>query len=229
LNDSSADPSTPLTIRQGELVDNVFSATSLVAAKPSLPADPPVTKEKPKPANLLLEAPAIKQYPELLDGCEVTSLAMLLQYLGFNKSKLDLAYEMPKDTTPPRYDNNGNIEAWGDPNAGLLPLLKSYMPEAIDLTGMPFDLLERQVAAGYPVIVWRMIDFAVPDRWVTWESPNGPVRTTFAEHAVLLVGYDEANVYVNNPVKGKKNSAICKAQFLETWKAMGKQALSYKT
>lgn len=224
---------------------DALSAPSTAPVKPASAAVPPVPKERPKPAAALLDAPVIKQYPELPSGCEVTSLAMLLQYAGVSKSKMDLAYEMPKDTSPLRYDNNGRIVSWGDPNAGfvgdvtgksrgfgvyhagLLPLLKSYVTEAIDLTGKPFDLLERQIAAGYPVIAWSTIDFAVPSRWVTWESPNGTVRTTFAEHAVLLVGYDETNVYVNNPVTGIKNTAIDKAQFLETWNAMGQQALSY--
>lgn len=196
--------------------------------------------------SVLLDSPSIKQYPELVDGCEVTSLAMLLQYLGVNKSKLDLAYEMPKDPSPLRYGDNGNIVAWGDPNvgfvgdvtgksrgfgiyhAGLLPLMRLYVREAIDMTGSSFDQLERQVAAGYPVIVWSTIDFSIPETWVTWESPNGPVRTTFAEHTVLLVGYDDANVYVNNPATGKKNEAIDKDQFIKSWKAMGQQALSYK-
>jgi len=207
---------------------------------PSTPLAPKVM-----PISVLLNAPVIKQYPELLDGCEVTSLAMLLQYLGLNKSKIDLAYEMPKDSSPLQYDN-GKILSWGDPNvgfvgevtgktrgfgiyhAGLLPLLKSYVPEAIDLTGRSFDELELQLAAGYPVIVWSTIDFTIPDTWVTWESPSGSIRTTFAEHTVLLVGYDETKVYINNPATGKKNEAIDKDQFIETWKVMGQQALSYR-
>lgn len=221
-------------------------APSLAVAKPVPSPAKAATKEKPLPVSALLDAPAIKQYPELPSGCEVTSLAMLLQYAGVKKSKMELAYEMPKDPTPIRYDNNGQIVSWGDPNvgfvgdvtgksrgfgiyhAGLLPLLKAYVPAALDLTGKPFDLLAKQVAAGYPVIVWNTIDFAAPSKWVTWETPNGSVTTTFAEHAVLLVGYDENNVYVNDPVTGNKNVAIDKAQFLETWKTMGQQALSYR-
>lgn len=225
---------------------DAVAAPPPIAVKPASSAAPPAPKEKPKPASAMLDAPAIKQYPELPSGCEVTSLTMLLQYAGVNKSKTELAYEMPKDPTPLRTDGNGGFISWGDPNvgfvgdvtgksrgfgiyhAGLLPLLKTYEPEALDLTGKPFDMLERQVAEGYPVIVWNTADYSVPNLWVTWDSPNGAIRTTFAEHAVLLVGYDDANVYVNDPITGGKNVSIAKAQFLEAWKAMGQQALSYK-
>jgi uncharacterized protein YvpB len=206
---------------------------------------PPPQAEKPK-ASAMLDAPLIKQYPELPSGCEVTSLTMLLQYAGIQKTKLELAAEMKKDDTPIRFDDSGSIVYWGNPNTGfvgdvtgktrgfgiyhaaLMPLLKTYVPGAIDLTGQPFEELEKQIADGYPVVVWSTIDYAVPSRWVEWESPLGRVKTTFAEHAVLLVGYDEANVYVNDPISGKKGAAVEKAQFLASWEAMGKQALSYR-
>ncbi|MNJ01113.1 hypothetical protein D3C73_1606400 [compost metagenome] len=47
------------------------------------------------------------------------------------------------------------------------------------------------------------------------------------EHAVLLVGYDDQYVYVNDPWTGKKQFAVDRQQFLETWDVMGRQALSY--
>jgi len=45
---------------------------------------------------------------------------------------------------------------------------------------------------------------------------------------VLLVGYDEQYVYVNDPYTGKANLPIEKDRFIQTWEAMGKQAISYK-
>jgi uncharacterized protein YvpB len=215
-----------------------------VAAPP--PADAKPVPAPPPKASAMLDAPLIKQYPELPSGCEVTSLAMLLQYAGIRKTKLELAAEMKKDDTPIRFGDNGSIAYWGNPDTGfvgdvtgktrgfgiyhtaLLPLLKTYLPGAVDLTGKPFEELENQVAAGFPVVVWNTIDYAVPTQWVEWDSPTGRVKTTFAEHAVLLVGYDEANVYVNDPISGKKGAAVEKSQFLAAWEAMGKQALSYR-
>ncbi|KIL41207.1 hypothetical protein SD70_09110 [Gordoniibacillus kamchatkensis] len=231
--------------RTESVVATALAASPPAAATRPIPAQaaaPP--PEQPKP-SAKLDAPVIKQYPELPSGCEVTSLAMLLQYAGISKTKLELADEMKKDETPIRFDGKGGIAYWGNPHTGfvgdvtgksrgfgiyheaLLPLLQTYIPGAVDLTGKPFELLQKQVEQGFPVIVWNTIDYAMPAKWVEWDSPAGRVKTTFAEHAVLLVGYDEQNVYVNDPILGEKGTAIDKAQFLATWEAMGKQALSY--
>jgi uncharacterized protein YvpB len=42
------------------------------------------------------------------------------------------------------------------------------------------------------------------------------------------VGYDQKHVYVNDPLSNLKKYKIEKQQFLESWKALGKQALSYE-
>ncbi|MBD0379295.1 C39 family peptidase [Paenibacillus sedimenti] len=206
-------------------------------------ATPKPVREKLKSA--MIDAPVVKQLPELPAGCEITSLTMLLQFSGVNKNKIELAHEMPKDNTPVSLNTDGSIAYWGNPNtgfvgdvtrnqrgfgiyhAGLFPLLKAYIPSAIDVTGESFDMYEEQVARGIPVIVWTTIDYNIPYKWVTWDTPIGPLQTSFAEHAVLLVGYDEDNVYLNDPLSGKKQLKVNKAQFIESWAAMGKQGLTY--
>ncbi|GIP32885.1 C39 family peptidase [Paenibacillus sp. J2TS4] len=199
----------------------------------------------PHPSSAMLSAPAIKQYPELYSGCEVTSLTMLLQFAGFDKDKMELAEEMPKDPTPISYNADGSIAYWGNPNLGfvgevtgkakgfgifhtaLIEQLKSYIPTAVDLTGGEFEEIERHIASGIPVIAWTTITFRIPDKWVVWDTPIGPIKTTFIEHAVLVVGYDENNVYVNDPYSGKAQVKVDKARFIETWELMGKQAITY--
>lgn len=209
------------------------------------PAVEEISPSSPKKRSHLLDAPIIRQFPELPAGCEITSLAMLLQYAGINKSKLDLVPEMKKDDTSIVWGSNGSIAFWGHPNNGfvgditgkskafgiyheaLFELLQTYIPTSMDMTNMEFEEVERQISAGYPVIAWTTINFQIPQKWVTWDSPNGVIETTFMEHAVLLVGYDEQFVYVNDPWTGKKNVKIDKKQFIDSWKVMGKQALSY--
>ncbi|MCP1306037.1 C39 family peptidase [Paenibacillus tyrfis] len=208
-------------------------------------AAPPAAKPVERPKSVLLEAPHIRQLPELPSGCEVTSLAMLLQYYGVNKSKMDLVPEMKKDPTPIRYNKNGSIAFWGNPNTGfvgevtgaakgfgiyhtaLFELLKAYVPTAQDLTKEPFSKLEDQLIQGVPSVVWTTINYKVPDNWVVWDTPIGPIETTFMEHAVLLVGFDEQYVYVNDPLAGQSNKKIDKEAFMATWDAMGRQAISY--
>ncbi|MCC2683502.1 MAG: peptidase C39-like family protein [Paenibacillaceae bacterium] len=196
--------------------------------------------------SVRLSAPLILQYPELPSGCEVTTLAMLLNFSGLKIGKMDLVPIMPRDPTPIRLNSDGSIRSWGNPNTGfvgevtgkakgfgifhgaLLDLLKQYYPQAVDLTNKSWDEIEAQVSSGAPVIVWTTINFATPDNWVVWDTPIGPLKTTFIEHAVLLTGYDDDYVYVNDPLGGKAGKPVDKQQFLNTWQTMGKQAISYR-
>jgi uncharacterized protein YvpB len=214
------------------------------ADKPA-PADDLPAPEKPLAVSANLDAPLVLQNPELPAGCEVTSLAMLLQFAGINITKMELAAEMPRDQTPIILNADGSIKFWGNPNigfvgdvtrkgrgygiyhAGLFPLLKQYIPKAVDLTGQPFQEYEKQLGDGIPVVVWTTIDYAVPNQWVKWDTSVGPIEITFAEHAVLLVGFDEKSVFLNDPRSGKKSVQVDKAAFIASWTAMGKQGLSY--
>jgi uncharacterized protein YvpB len=223
-----------------ELYANATTAVQTVVPA-TVPANPIV--EKPKSA--MIDTPVIRQNPELPAGCEITSLTMLLQYTGVTKTKMELAAEMPKDETPVVLNTDGSIQFWGNPNtgfvgditrkargfgiyhAGLFPLLKQYNPQALDITNQPFEAYEQQIAKGIPVIVWTTIDYLVPVRWATWNTSSGPIQVTFAEHAVLLVGFDDKSVYLNDPLSGKKSVQVDKAQFIESWRAMGNQGLTY--
>lgn len=203
------------------------------------------TVEFTKKSSVMLTAPHVKQYPELPRGCEITSLTMLIQYYGIDKDKMDILPDLKRDTTPIQWSKDGGIAFWGHPNDGfvgditlnssgfgiyhaaLFETLTKYIPNGIDLTGETFEAIEIQLSNGYPVVAWTTTDYKVPSSWVEWDSPSGKVRTTFKEHAVLIVGYDEHHVYVNDPLKNEANYAVPKDQFIKTWEAMGKQALSY--
>lgn len=197
------------------------------------------------PPSARLSAPAINQYPELVSGCEVTSLTMMLQFYGLDVDKMQMAAEMPLDLTPLQRDKDGSIAYWGNPNTGfvgevtgkargfgifhtaLFKQLQEHIPEAIDMTGGDFSEIERQIANGIPVVAWTTINFVIPDRWVVWDTPIGPIKTTFVEHAVLVVGYDEQYIYVNDPYSGKADVPVDRERFMETWELLGKQSISY--
>lgn len=46
--------------------------------------------------KILLDVPVLLQFPELPRGCEVTSLAMMLNYAGIQVDKLTLATKVNK-------------------------------------------------------------------------------------------------------------------------------------
>jgi len=190
----------------------------------------------------LINVPLVCQLPELKNGCEVTSLTMLLNWAGINVTKMTLAAEVKKDPTP--YSVVGGVIHWGNPNYGfvgditgkaigfgvyhgpILELAHKYHA-ATDLTGQTFDQVLTHVAAGRPVWVITTFSFAfVPDdQWHTVISPEGSYRMTFNEHSVVLTGYDANFVYINDPYANIKNRQLNRADFQAGWQQFGNQAI----
>ncbi|MDB4868437.1 MAG: peptidase C39-like family protein [Cohnella sp.] len=208
---------------------------------------PTYTSEAQSQSKAILSVSIIKQLPELKNGCEITSLTMLLQFSGVKISKLSLASELTLDKTPIQYGKNGQIMTWGDPNQGfvgditgnkvgyavyhkpLFHLLEQHIKSAVDLTGSSLSTLEHKLSNGYPIVVWSTANYSAPkdNQWVTWKSPTGTIKATFIEHCLLLVGYDQDYVFVNDPLTGKEQVKIKKSTFISGWNALGKQAISY--
>ncbi|WP_340673739.1 C39 family peptidase [Brevibacillus agri] len=203
-------------------------------------------QQAPRPAKMMLDVPIISQKPELHNGCEVTSLAMLLQHAGQNVDKRVLAEQVPKDPEP-LVKEQGDIKEWGDPNIGFVgdmtgvrkgfavynkpleKLLRRYMGErTVNLTGASYQALLDQVAAGRPVVIWATGDFQLPTEWESWYKDGKKVVAPFDEHAVLLVGYDETYAYVNDPLTGAKQQKVAHKALESSWTALGKQAISYQ-
>ena len=201
------------------------------------------------PAQVKLQVPAQDQLPQLPNGCEVTSLSMLLTAAGRPVDKLELAAREPRDPTPVTYrpesrsSDLDQVVSWGNPNTGfvgnpagsgfgiyhapLSRLLNQYLPgRSLDLTGQPITALQNQLARGIPAVAWVTTTLQPVNDWVSWQSPTGPVRATRYEHAVLVVGYDATHVYINNPLTGEGSQPVNRDQFLGAWQQLGDQALS---
>lgn len=197
--------------------------------------------------NVLLDAPLIRQLPELPRGCEVTSLAMLLQFAGVDVDKMTLAQEIKKDTT--QYKEKDGKIYYGHPNEGFVgdmysynqpglgvyhkpiaQLAGAYLPkQIIDLTGSSFQQIEKQLSSGKPVwaIVTSTFKKLPKQQFITWHTPKGEIDITYSEHSVLITGYDNEYIYVNDPLADKKNSKLKKHDFIESWTQMGSQAITY--
>lgn len=119
----------------------------------------------------MIDAPFVRQLPELPRGCEVTSLSMLLGHAGVKVDKMTLAREVKKDPTPYK-EKNGKIY-FGNPHDGFVgdmynfnnpglgvyhgpirELAEKYLPgRNVDLTGQSFDAVYKQLDKGKPVWV----------------------------------------------------------------------------
>jgi uncharacterized protein YvpB len=207
-------------------------------------------KNKPVAAitqTKIINVPLINQNPELRYGCEVTSLAMVLNYAGVKVSKMELYKKVKKDPDPLRRSSNGDILHWGNPHEGFVgdmtgrnagyavfdqpitQLVNEYLPDrAVNLTNQPFDKVLQHVSKGYPVVVWTTGDYRLPDRWESWSHGNQVIKTPLDLHAVVLVGYDQQFVYLNDPLSGRKKVKVNKKQFIKSWHALKSRAVSYE-
>ncbi|MEH7331079.1 C39 family peptidase [Neobacillus drentensis] len=234
------------------LLITFFSAKSILAVKssvalpefkavntPLITREVALQKESPiLPDSKLLDVPLLNQMdkPLLYNGCEVTSLAMLLNYSGVKVTKNELAKNIK--TVPLTYSNGKK----GNPNAGFVgdmahgpglgvyngpvyELAQKYAGDkAVNLTGSPFTDLLKKISQGHPVWIITTASFAPVSVFQTWDTPQGKIDITFSEHSVVITGYDENYIYINDPY-GTKNKKLDRDNFIKAWEQMGKQAI----
>lgn len=157
-----------------------------------------------------IDVPVISQMPELPTGCEMTTVAMLLQYKGIKISKFQVADQTPRSM-------NANAGFIGDPYSptggwvfpqGIAPVVNKYLGKSVDLTGASTSTIYKKLIQGHPVVVW-MANF-----------------NTFSNHAIILTGYNKKSIFYNNPWTGKKEK-ISKSEFMIHWNDNERRALSY--
>lgn len=196
---------------------------------------------QPKPVGKInLDVPLINQMaePRLYNGCEVTSLAMILNYKGIDVSKGDLAKKVKR--VPLKYGNGqhgnpytgfvGNMEVGpglGVYHGPIFELAREYAgSRAEDLTGKSFDEVIGKLAGGSPV--WVIINTVYAPlgdaNFTTWDTPEGKVEITYKMHSVALTGFDENYIYFNDPY-GTKDRKADRNNFIKAWKQMGSQAV----
>ena len=223
-----------LAVKSGNSLPKVKAVdTPLVTKEVALKKEAPIL-----PESKLLDVPLLNQMdkPLLYNGCEVTSLAMVLNYNGIKVTKNELAKNIK--TVPLNYSNGKK----GNPNAGFVgdmahgpglgvyngpvfELAQKYAGnKAVNLTGSPFTDLLKKISQGHPVWIITTTNFAPVSVFQTWDTPQGKIDITFSEHSVVITGYDENNIYINDPY-GTKNKKLDRDNFIKAWEQMGKQAI----
>lgn len=186
--------------------------------------------------------PVFNQYPELPTGCEATSLAMLLNWGGVTVSKYDVVDALPKGEKVRLLEGkwwgaNPNDEFVGDPYSdegsfGVFegPILKTIEKltscRSINLTGLEFNALLDYIQAGKAVMAWTTIGQKQTYFSKTWADNNGKTIDWYCnEHAVVITGFDDKNVIVNDPYTGKIEH-YKRDLFEHNYNSMGKRALT---
>ena len=197
-----------------------------------------VKKQPALAESKILDVPLINQLdaPMIYNGCEVTSLAMILNYNGYHVTKNELANQIA--TVPLTYQSglkgNPNVGFVGNMKDGpgyavyngpIYRLARKYAGDkVVNLTNHPFKDLLTRVSQGEPVWIITTETFAPVSDFETWHTPEGTINITFSEHSVVITGYDENFIYINNPY-GQKNERLNRTKFEEAWEQMGRQAI----
>ncbi|MEC1968338.1 C39 family peptidase [Bacillus cereus] len=189
-----------------------------------------------------LDVPLILQKPELMRGCEVTSLAMVLQFSGVPVNKMELA---SKIMHVPFQSNGlkgnmqkgfiGDMATFDKPGLGvyvkpILELAKLYVPDekVMDLSRKEPEQIYEVIDRGLPVWVLTNARFKLlpDDQFYTWRTDTGEMKVTYHQHSVVVTDYDEQYVYINDPLKTNKHRAINRKDFEQSWIQMGRQAMT---
>lgn len=164
------------------------------------------------PSKMQLDVPFISQEPDLPTGCEITSLAEVLHFYGFNVDKEILAtnYLPMRDTA----DAGCFIDyflgsPWDEHGSGcfapaIVTAANSFLKNnnsnltAHVISYSSVHSLFEYVAAGNPVIVWTSYDYSVKD--ITYREVPLSDGEYFSwpsyEHCVVLSGYNLTDMTV---------------------------------
>lgn len=186
-----------------------------------------------------LNVPLEKQLPDLPNGCEVTSLSMLLNYYHINVSKDKLAQNIKhvsSFTDDGQYRGNpheGFVGYMSVANAGwcvynepLYNVARKYTDRIQNTTGSSFTHILSLVSSGHPVMIITTLHFNKVNDMQTWKTKQGNVHVTPSSHACVITGYDKKKrlVYVNDPY-GVKNRAVSWNNIEASYNQQRRQAL----
>lgn len=186
-----------------------------------------------------LDVPLENQMPDLPNGCEVTSLSMLMNYYGIKVNKNELAENIQHVnffTDGGKYRGNPNQgfvghmsianAGWCVYNGPLYNVARKYTTHIEDITGSDFLSLLKLVSNGHPVLIITTTTFNRVNDMQTWDTNTGKVNVTPSSHACVITGYSKPKkvIYVNNPY-GYKNQPVNWKNLQASYNQQGRQAL----
>lgn len=185
-----------------------------------------------------LNVPLEKQLPDLPNGCEVTSLSMLLNYYDIDVSKLELSSNIKHVSSFIGNDYRGNPHVgfvgymsiknagWCVYNEPLYNVARKYTKRIRNYSGNDFIRVLKLVSKGHPVMIITTLKFDHVNDMQTWQTKQGKVNVTPFSHACVITGYNKKKriVYVNDPY-GVKNKKVDLKKIEASYNQQGKQAL----
>lgn len=210
---------------------------------------PPVKEH----GKTLIDVPIVNQFPELPVGCEIASEAALLQFLGFNADKCELAEKyIPKNEDiyddihhflygpDPKEYFVGDPFSWGYGcySPVIVKSMNRYFADkgsenvAVDMQNLTGSELDMLLDSGVPVIVWAsqgMEPFVYRDSscWTVKKSGEN-IHWLGNSHTLVLVGYDDKFYYFMDCADKTEITPYVREVFIARWDENGAQAVAVK-
>ena len=201
------------------------------------PTEAAIATQADEASKLLKDFPVIPQLPELPTGCEITCLAMVLNYYGFAADKCDLADNYLEKSEDYEADfhkvfvgNPRDEDAYGCYAPVIEDAANRYLTDAgstmlaVDVSGTELDKLVGYIDIGVPVVVWGTMNCAEGYYTDTWEADGVEVSWYWPEHAMVLIGYSDTRIWVADSLKNKV-LAFDRDLFKTRYEELGKQAV----
>ena len=227
------------------------SARAAVSASSSAPvggenAQKSESDEPSSSSGKTLPVKNIQQLPELKAGCEVTSAAIVLNYLGYNIGKTGLAGYLNTDHN--FITRNGGLygpDPWisfvGSPMTDrygcyapvIVNMANGYLRsvnserKAVDLTGTAPSELYSYIDEGLPVIVWATVDMEKPSPGPEWNlnDTGESFQWLLGEHCLVLIGYTDGTAVFSDPLDERGTVTYDRSLFEKRYAQLYSQAV----
>ena len=221
----------------------VPTARPVPTAQP-VPTPQPVPTTPPKPQKAVTLQ---RQNPQLPNGCEVTSLAMLLGWAGYPVEKMELyqGYLPRQDLTesPEGWTMGGNpedvyvgdatskLDGWYCFEGPIVEAGNAYLRDqgsnwtAQAVSGLSQRQFNKYLKNDVPLVAWVTLDYTAPvDSLRHWYLADGSFYQPLSNlHCVVVVDQEGDNYLTADPLKGWRR--VDKASFWSVFDAMGRRAV----
>ncbi|MCR5823097.1 MAG: C39 family peptidase [Lachnospiraceae bacterium] len=167
----------------------------------------------------VLDVKNIMQKPELINGPEITCLAIVLKYLGYDKvNKVALAEEFLKTAKPGEAtpfeayigDPKTSVNSYGCYASVIVEAAnawfkdKNIQKKCLEVSGATMDELLKYVKSGVPVICWTTVSLSPTTYGDSWDINGQNYTWRNNEHCVVITGYNNTRgtIIVCDPLKG---------------------------
>lgn len=193
--------------------------------------------------SVMLSVPEYNQHPDYPTGCESASLYMLLKYYGIDVTMEQIVEELEKGPLP--YQKNGityganpekefvgnpkNSNSYGVFNEPIRKVAEKFKSGAKTKINASFHDIDEIISNGNPVIAWYTTNIengiTYKREWFDYETGE-LVRWPSYEHAVVIYGYDNDNIFYNDPNTGSGVS-MGKNLFKQAFDELGGRIVYY--